>query len=114
MINIPATIADVLENIPQSLYIAERYDDSDDMVLHLWNEEYDTDYYIRLNKSDNDKNNDIMHNRISIGYRDCIQVELESDELSFNDLKKETLELVHIIKTDLLKSDSKPNDNEVV
>ena len=50
-----------------------------------------------------------MNNRIHIGFSDCLQIEVESNELDFKTLKKEALELVETIKSDIMKSKTKPN-----
>jgi hypothetical protein len=53
-------------------------------------------------------------NRIHIGFSDCLQVEVESNELNFKELKKEALNLVETIKSDIMKSKTKPNPIDAV
>lgn len=56
---------------------------------------------------------EIMTNRINIAFRDCLQIEIESNELKFSDVKKEILDLLKIVKKDLLDAEKKPNEHEV-
>jgi len=53
------------------------------------------------------------NNRIHIGFSDCLNIEVESSELSFEELKNEALSLVETIKNDIMKSKTKPNPNDV-
>ena len=52
-------------------------------------------------------------NRIHIGFSDCLNIEVESSELSFKDLKAEALSLVNTIKNDIIKTKSKPDPCDV-
>lgn len=54
-----------------------------------------------------------FNNRINISYRDCLQVEVESGELLFSELKKEALELLKVVKGHLVDSEKPPNEHEV-
>lgn len=53
------------------------------------------------------------NNRIHIGFSDCLNIEVESSELSFEELKKEALFLVETIKEDIMKSKTKPSLTDV-
>jgi hypothetical protein len=66
-------------------------------------------------KEEREDKEEIMpfNNRINISYRDCLQVEVESGELNFAQLKMEALELLKIVKEHLVDSESEPNENEV-
>lgn len=52
-------------------------------------------------------------NKIHLSFRDCIAVEVESEELKFEDLKREVLDLFKIVKKDAMDADKEPNPNEV-
>ncbi len=52
-------------------------------------------------------------NRIYLSFRDCIVVECESEELTFDRLKEEVLDLFRIVKKDATDSDTEPDLNEV-
>ncbi len=52
-------------------------------------------------------------NRIHIGFADGSNIKVESDELSFQDLRKEALDLIEIIKADIMKFKSKPDPCDV-
>ncbi len=54
-----------------------------------------------------------FNNRINISYRDCLQVEVESGELTFAQLKIEALELLKTVKEHLVDSEKPPNEHEV-
>lgn len=54
-----------------------------------------------------------MHNRINISFRDCLQLEIESDELKFDELKKEALELIEVVKGHLV-DETEPDDHDIV
>lgn len=54
------------------------------------------------------------NNRIHIGFSDCLNIEVESSELSFEELKKEALDLVETIKSDIMKTKTKPNPIDAV
>lgn len=47
------------------------------------------------------------NNRIHIGFSDHLNIEVESNELSFQDLKKEALSLVETIKIDKIEIETK-------
>lgn len=53
-----------------------------------------------------------MINRIKIHIQECIEVEVESEELCFTLLKHEAIELLNIAKKNILRSEI--NQNEVV
>lgn len=50
-------------------------------------------------------------NRIKIGFGDCLEVEVESEELSFLQLKEEALSLLDVAKKTVIKTPV--NQNEV-
>lgn len=50
-------------------------------------------------------------NRIKISIHDIIEIEVESPELSFSELKKEAIDMFGFAKNNMLGT--KPSDNEV-
>lgn len=50
-------------------------------------------------------------NRIKISIHDIIEIEVESQELSFSELKKEAMDMFSFAKDNMLNT--KPCDNEV-
>lgn len=112
-----------LRRIPVgSEYHAHRYDTDDDNVLHVWDGKGQS-FDMRISKSleiteierdDVDNVSGSSESRISregggnairMRFPECIEVECESGELSFHELKKETLELLKIAKGHVMKSD---------
>lgn len=63
-----------------------------------------------MNKTEN-KNNSRKLNRIKIAFGECLEVEVESEELDFEQLKKESLELLEVAKKTVIKTPT--NKNEV-
>ncbi len=52
-------------------------------------------------------------NKIHIGFADGSSIKVESSELSFDDLKRESLGLIEVIKAGIMKSKSKPDPCDV-
>lgn len=60
----------------------------------------------KIGKDDSHKTN-----RIRIGFGECLEVETESEELSFEQLKEQTLQLLEIAKKTVTKTPA--NHHEV-
>lgn len=58
---------------------------------------------MRTNNKDN-KDDDRKLNRIKISLQECIEVEVESEELSFDQLKIQSLELLEVAKKSVLRT----------
>ena len=56
-----------------------------------------------MNKSQN-KNVNCKLNRIKIGFGDCLEIEVESEELNFLQLKEEALMLLETAKNTVIKA----------
>lgn len=56
-----------------------------------------------MNKVQN-KNVSNKMNRIKIGFGECLEVEAESEELSFSQLKEEILTLLEVAKKTVIKT----------
>jgi hypothetical protein len=49
-------------------------------------------------------------NRIKIGFGECIEIEVESEELNFLQLKEEALLLLDVAKTTIIKTPVNPHE----
>lgn len=58
---------------------------------------------MRTNNKDN-KDDDRKLNRIKISLQECIEVEVESEELSFDQLKVQSLELLEVAKKTVMRT----------